>query len=255
MLLTPNWSTHGHGNHSKACAYWLDFLDAPLVQLLEPMFFEVAGRGGRSWRATESSAGLTGTAAGTDPLGIRSDHAIRPLCLRSRRRLRRLGETKPDPDRPFATQIELGHPALATTALYMMELAPGTPHRALSHHGEQHLRRGRGDGHHDGRRRAVRLAPRRRGGGAGVAAALARGLGRCHPVPRHRRAGDAALRLVAGGTAGGRSTVHSPLFTRSVKRCDLAPSFAAASLALAWHRARRHKSRPPRRHGRPAWCA
>ena len=40
MLLTPNWSTHGHGNHSRANAYWLDFLDAPLVQLLEPMFFE-----------------------------------------------------------------------------------------------------------------------------------------------------------------------------------------------------------------------
>src|ERR1700693_6218106 len=40
VLLTPNWSTHGHGNHSRACAYWLDFLDAPLVQLLEPMFFE-----------------------------------------------------------------------------------------------------------------------------------------------------------------------------------------------------------------------
>ena len=42
VLLTPNWSTHGHGNRSRACAYWLDFLDAPLVQLLEPMFFEVA---------------------------------------------------------------------------------------------------------------------------------------------------------------------------------------------------------------------
>src|SRR6202140_4381052 len=40
VLLTPNWSTHGHGNRSKACAYWLDFLDAPLVQMLEPMFFE-----------------------------------------------------------------------------------------------------------------------------------------------------------------------------------------------------------------------
>src|ERR1700756_1549102 len=39
VLLTPNWSSHGHGNHSKACAYWLDFLDVPLVQLLEPMFF------------------------------------------------------------------------------------------------------------------------------------------------------------------------------------------------------------------------
>ena len=42
VLLTPNWSSHGHGNDSRACAYWLDFLDVPLVQLLEPMFFEPA---------------------------------------------------------------------------------------------------------------------------------------------------------------------------------------------------------------------
>ena len=42
VLLTPNWSSHGHGNDSRAYAYWLDFLDVPLVQLLEPMFFEPA---------------------------------------------------------------------------------------------------------------------------------------------------------------------------------------------------------------------
>ena len=40
VLLTPNWCWHGHGNDSRACAYWLDVLDVPLVQLLEPMFFE-----------------------------------------------------------------------------------------------------------------------------------------------------------------------------------------------------------------------
>jgi len=39
-VLTPNWCWHGHGNDSRACAYWLDVLDVPLVQLLEPMFFE-----------------------------------------------------------------------------------------------------------------------------------------------------------------------------------------------------------------------
>ncbi len=42
VLLTPNWCSHGHGNDSRASAYWLDFLDVPLVQLLEPMFFEPA---------------------------------------------------------------------------------------------------------------------------------------------------------------------------------------------------------------------
>jgi gentisate 1,2-dioxygenase len=40
IVLTPNWCWHGHGNDSRACAYWLDVLDVPLVQLLEPMFFE-----------------------------------------------------------------------------------------------------------------------------------------------------------------------------------------------------------------------
>jgi gentisate 1,2-dioxygenase len=38
--------------------------------------------------------------------------------------LRRLGAAKLEPSGPFATQIELGHPALATAALYMMQLAP-----------------------------------------------------------------------------------------------------------------------------------
>jgi gentisate 1,2-dioxygenase len=40
VVLTPAWSWHGHANESDAPAYWIDFLDAPLVQLLEPMFFE-----------------------------------------------------------------------------------------------------------------------------------------------------------------------------------------------------------------------
>ncbi|MEI8151108.1 MAG: cupin domain-containing protein [Hyphomicrobiales bacterium] len=40
VVLTPNWCWHGHGNDSRACAYWLDILDVPLVHLLEPMFFE-----------------------------------------------------------------------------------------------------------------------------------------------------------------------------------------------------------------------
>jgi gentisate 1,2-dioxygenase len=40
VLLTPNGSWHGHSNESGQEAYWIDFLDAPLVQLLGPMFFE-----------------------------------------------------------------------------------------------------------------------------------------------------------------------------------------------------------------------
>jgi gentisate 1,2-dioxygenase len=112
VLLTPNWSTHGHGNHSKACAYWLDFLDAPLVQLLEPMFFEHTEEEGHE--AFESSV-ATPTPSTTDS----------PFVFTLKDTLARLDATPPDPTGPFGTQIELGAPALDTTALYMMRLAPG----------------------------------------------------------------------------------------------------------------------------------
>jgi gentisate 1,2-dioxygenase len=41
VLLTPNWHYHGHTNESTQDAYWIDVLDAPLVQFLGPMFFNV----------------------------------------------------------------------------------------------------------------------------------------------------------------------------------------------------------------------
>jgi gentisate 1,2-dioxygenase len=43
VLLTPNWAWHGHSNEGDACAYWIDFLDVPLVHFLECMFFEPHG--------------------------------------------------------------------------------------------------------------------------------------------------------------------------------------------------------------------
>jgi gentisate 1,2-dioxygenase len=109
VLLTPNWSTHGHGNDSKACAYWLDFLDAPLVQLLEPMFFEHFEEDGHAAFETESAAPTTDS----------------PFVFTWKDTLARLAQARPDPSGPFGTQIELGAPALDTTALFMMRLAPG----------------------------------------------------------------------------------------------------------------------------------
>ncbi|HEY8608400.1 MAG TPA: cupin domain-containing protein [Noviherbaspirillum sp.] len=41
VLLTPNWQYHGHANESAQDSYWIDVLDAPLVQYLGPMFFNV----------------------------------------------------------------------------------------------------------------------------------------------------------------------------------------------------------------------
>jgi len=40
VLLTPGWCWHSHYNEGDHKAYWLDFLDVPLVHLLEPMFYE-----------------------------------------------------------------------------------------------------------------------------------------------------------------------------------------------------------------------
>lgn len=40
VLLTPNWAWHSHANDGDEKCYWMDFLDVPLVHLLEPMFYE-----------------------------------------------------------------------------------------------------------------------------------------------------------------------------------------------------------------------
>jgi gentisate 1,2-dioxygenase len=121
VVLTPNWSTHGHGNRSKACAYWLDFLDVPLVQLLEPMFFEAA----EDENEAAEESGRAPMPATTNSLFVFTLGAT----------LHALGEATSQPDGPFGTHVELGHPALATTALYMMRLAPGVrtaPYRATA---------------------------------------------------------------------------------------------------------------------------
>jgi gentisate 1,2-dioxygenase len=111
VLLTPNWSTHGHGNRGNKSAYWIDFLDVPLVQMLEPMFFEVTADEDKP----EAESGGPPVEATTES----------PFVFTLRDTLRRLGEAKAGPEGPFGTQIELGRPALATTALYMMRLVPG----------------------------------------------------------------------------------------------------------------------------------
>ncbi|VXC13940.1 Cupin [Burkholderia sp. 8Y] len=40
VVLTPSWHWHGHSNFGDEPAFWIDFLDVPLVQNLECMFFE-----------------------------------------------------------------------------------------------------------------------------------------------------------------------------------------------------------------------
>lgn len=40
VLLTPSMTWHSHANGGAEDCYWMDFLDVPLVHLLEPMFYE-----------------------------------------------------------------------------------------------------------------------------------------------------------------------------------------------------------------------
>lgn len=40
VVLTPTWHWHGHSNFGDKPAFWIDFLDVPLVQNLENMFFQ-----------------------------------------------------------------------------------------------------------------------------------------------------------------------------------------------------------------------
>jgi gentisate 1,2-dioxygenase len=107
VLLTPNWSSHGHGNNSRACAYWLDFLDVPLVQLLEPMFFEPAEEE-ESHEAFEAAP------------PTKNSPFVFPLSETEKR----LDAATPEPSGPFGTHVELGNPAMDTIALHMMRLAP-----------------------------------------------------------------------------------------------------------------------------------
>ena len=97
VLLTPNWLWHGHSNESSANAYWIDFLDAPLVQLLEPMFLE-------------HFAGGVQAADVVDP-----ESAMRFPFADTSARL----------DAGEGQEIELGSPALDTVGLHVRRLEPG----------------------------------------------------------------------------------------------------------------------------------
>jgi len=98
VLLTPNWLWHGHANESGANAYWIDFLDAPLVQLLEPMFLE------------------------HHPGGIEPADTVDPAS--PMRFAYAETTTRLDADGP---EVELGSPALDTVGLHVRRLEPGQP--------------------------------------------------------------------------------------------------------------------------------
>lgn len=105
VVLTPSWHWHGHGHDGSEDAFWVDFLDVPLVQLLEPMFFEPYGEG---IQGVEPDSG--------DPSSLVFPWSETVL---------RLDAAEEDPQGGFGRRVELGDPALPTIGLVMQRLPEG----------------------------------------------------------------------------------------------------------------------------------
>jgi gentisate 1,2-dioxygenase len=102
VLLTPNWCWHGHANESDKPAYWIDFLDVPMVHFFEPMFFE-------SWKG-----GIQETAV------VDERSPMRFPFEQTKQRLEQAEESQPG-----ERVIELGPPKIDTMALYVSRLEGG----------------------------------------------------------------------------------------------------------------------------------
>jgi gentisate 1,2-dioxygenase len=102
VVLTPSWCWHGHGHDGDRPAVWVDYLDVPLVQLLEPMFYEPHPQEFEHGATVASDSPMVFAFAKTEAL-----LANAPVSLQ------------------FGRQIELGAPALPTLGLFMMQLSPG----------------------------------------------------------------------------------------------------------------------------------
>jgi gentisate 1,2-dioxygenase len=102
VLLTPNWSWHGHSNESSANGLWIDFLDVPLTHLLGPMFFE----------HHEETVEHTDIVAPDSPARFPFTQTVA--------RLAEAAEVSPG-----RRDIELGNPALRTIALHVTRLDAG----------------------------------------------------------------------------------------------------------------------------------
>lgn len=104
VVLTPNGSWHGHGHDGNLPATWIDYLDVPLVQLLEPIFFEHHPAGVEPPERVTPESPFIFSFASTE-----ARLALAPA------------------DVQYGRQVELGKLALKTLGLYMMQLAPHSP--------------------------------------------------------------------------------------------------------------------------------
>jgi gentisate 1,2-dioxygenase len=101
VLLTPGMAWHGHGNEGDRPGYWIDFLDVPLVHLLEPMFLE-------NWNGLQPA----------ESVARPSEFVFNWQDTRANLDLAAW-------DSAGTRSVELGAPALPTVKLEMLELKPG----------------------------------------------------------------------------------------------------------------------------------
>lgn len=73
LILTPNWTWHGHRSRSASPVTWLDAIDSPLVLRLKAMFFEP---GVREEPGSDAMSGYT--LAGTSPIIFATDLGAEP---------------------------------------------------------------------------------------------------------------------------------------------------------------------------------
>ena len=98
IILTPNWLWHGLGNENlEAPAFWIDFLDDPLVAALKTIFFEVRDEDYKEM-----------------PIKEESHHHIRWRDLDLQ-----LEDLVPDPNGRYGKRLQLQTPSIPTMRLYI----------------------------------------------------------------------------------------------------------------------------------------
>lgn len=104
VLLTPNWAWHSHANEGDVDCYWMDFLDVPLVHLMEPMFYEPHPQG-------------------LEPQAERVEQS--PIAFRWADTLAALDAEQAKAGAGEAVSVELGPEKLDTIGLHMQRIPAG----------------------------------------------------------------------------------------------------------------------------------